>query len=126
VRLIEPAHVPGVILEQAVDCLHDVPPAAVVGCNGQCEARIRGCAQLGFVDERYEARLEAGEISHHLEADIVLVQLGHLALQSTDEKLHQKRHLVGRPPPVLAAEREQGQILDARLDAAAGDPAYRL
>ena len=49
----------------------------------------------------------------------VLGQLVRFLLQNPSEQAEQLLHLVGGARPVLAAEGEQGQVLDARLGACA-------
>jgi hypothetical protein len=45
------------------------------------------------------------------------VQFVDLALQRVEEQLHQPADFLFRPCPVLAGEREQGQRLDAAVEA---------
>jgi hypothetical protein len=124
VRLVEAGAAIRVVAQQPVDCLHDVPAPAVVCGDGEGEPRVGRSQGFGFAHQRDDARLEAGQIAHHFQPDVVLVQPRDLALERAQEQLHQEGHFLRRPAPVLAAEGEQGEVLDAGLDAAAGDRAH--
>jgi len=75
---------------QLVHGLKDVPATAVIGGDGQRQARVIGGLRLAFADQRNQARLERGKIADHLEAHAVGMQLADFALQGADEKIHQK------------------------------------
>ena len=101
------------------DRLQDVPAPAVVRGDRQRRAACcpRSAPRLGDQAPELSARSATGR--RRREPDAVLVQLRDFLLERADEQLHQERDFVGRPAPVLAAEREQRQVLDAALDAGA-------
>jgi hypothetical protein len=81
---------------------------------------------LRLLDQLHQAGVEALAAADHLEADAVGVQPRHFLLQHGDEQLHQEADFFLGPPPILAAEGEQGQVLDAQLAATAGHRAHRV
>src|SRR4051794_34334524 len=54
------------------------------------------------------------------------MQLGNLLLQGNDEQFHQERNFILGTTPVLAAEGEQGQVLNAVRNAGFGNDAHSL
>nr|GEU28237.1 hypothetical protein [Tanacetum cinerariifolium] len=99
------------------DGLHDVPAAAVVGADGDGQARVVGGLALGAGNHGAQLVVKAGQVAHHAQADIIGVHLGHFALERRHEQAHQQRHLFFGAAPVFRAEGKQGQVFDAAIDA---------
>src|SRR5712671_6098755 len=106
--------------------LHQIPAAAVVGCNRERESRVARGELLGALRELDHARPEGRDIADDLQAHLVLVQALGFLLQGGHEQLLERRNLFGGPAPVLRAEGEQRQVFDAAIGARAGDPAHPL
>src|SRR6266852_8366257 len=106
--------------------LHQVPAAAVVGCNRERKPRIARGELLGTVRELDHAWPEGRDIADYLQAHLVLVQALGFLLQGGHEQLLERRNLFGGPSPVLRAEGEQGQVFDAAIGARARDSTHRL
>ena len=54
------------------------------------------------------------------------MHLRNLDIERTRKELHQDRHLLGGPAPVLARECEQRQVFDAELDGCADGGTHGL
>src|SRR4051812_8851893 len=117
---------PGMVLQEAVERLHDVPAAAIVRRNGEREAAVPLGQLLRLLDQPADLRIEATQIAHHLEPHAVAMQLFHLVGEGALEELHEQRHFLRRTAPVLRAEREQGQVFDAPLRARLDRRPHRL
>ena len=96
--------------------LDDVPPSSVVGGDGEGESGVLSGEPLRVLDLVEELPLEWAAVTDHLQADVELVHLGDLPPQDLDEEAHEEGDLVRGPSPVLAAEGEDGDELDAKLD----------
>src|SRR5689334_11968416 len=116
----------GVVAAAAVGRLQDVPAPAVVGGDGEREPLVARGELLAAADELDDARVEARDVAHDLEADAVLVELADFLLERLEEELHEEGDFVGGAAPVLAREREQRQELHALLVAGLHHLAHRL
>ena len=115
VRLARPLG--GARLRRAARGLRDVPAAAVVGADRQVQLGVALGLLLRLGDQAAQLRVEGRHVADHAHPDAELDQLVDLAPQRADEQLHQRRDLVGGTAPVLGAEREQRQVLDAAFPA---------
>src|SRR5258707_8402912 len=106
--------------------LHQIPAAAVVGCNRERESRIARGELLGAVRELDHARPEGCDVTDYLQAHLVLVQPLGFLLQGGHEQLLEGRNLFGGSAPVLRAEGEQGEVFDAPVGARTRDLTHRL
>jgi hypothetical protein len=70
----------GLRLQHAIDRLHDVPAAAVIGGDSQIQTGISGRQVFRVADELDQTRLEAREVADYAQPDAVLVQSGNLLL----------------------------------------------
>src|SRR6267154_1174144 len=106
--------------------LHQIPAAAVVGCNRERESHVARGEFFGAVRELDHARPEGRDIADDLQAHLVLVQALGFLLQGGHEQLLERRNLFGGSAPVLGAEGEKGQVFDADIGARTRDSTHRL
>src|SRR2546421_2809159 len=111
---------------QAAQRLQDVPATAVVRGDAQRQPAVFRREPLALLDQQADLRIEAPDVAHHLEADAVAMHALELAGERGLEELHQQRHLLGRPAPVLGAEGEQRQIFNAAFGAVLHRDAHRF
>ena len=104
----------------------DVPTATVVHGHVHVERAVARSARHGGFHALAQLGGERCEVAHEANANAVAVKLVHLAVDRLEEQLHQRRHLAGRPLPVLAGEGEQRQRRDALAQAEFHGLAYRL
>jgi hypothetical protein len=93
--------------DEFADGLHDVPPAAVAGADGQVQPRVLLRGVFRLADQRPQRRVERRQVADDAQPDALFLQLGDFALQRGDEQPHQRADFVLGPLPVLRAEGEQ-------------------
>ncbi len=111
---------------QLVDGLQDIPAATVVGGDGQGQPGIVGGQRLAFANQRQQARFECHQIANHPQPHAIGMEPTDLALQRTDEQVHQKGHFLHRPAPVFRRKGEQGQVADVARNAGLDQRTHRL
>ena len=116
----------GLFGQQRMGCLQDVPAATVVRANCQRELPVQRGLGFGTFDQVNQLVVEARQIADDFQANSRSVHLGNFLLQHQPEQLHQDRHLLGRPAPVLGRECEQGQVFDTALAAGPHRFAHRF
>src|SRR5207342_2283342 len=96
--------------------LCDVPAAAVAGGDGQVQARVAGGLHFRGSHARTDGFGEAFALANEADAHAAAVEFVDLALERTQEQLHQCADFVFRTSPVLAGKCEQGERLDAGFE----------
>ena len=99
--------------------LHDVPAPAVVGGDGQGQARVARGPRFAGADQLADARLERRGVADHAQADAVLVELGDFLLEARARKAASASRPRRRGRRQFSLEGEQRQELDAAGDAGA-------
>src|SRR5512147_2193944 len=89
--------------------LGNVPAPAIVGAYRQVQACVVRGPLLRLRDKSPQIGIEREGLADDAHAHAEFHQLVHFPLQRDHEQPHQRGDLVGRPPPVLRAERKECQ-----------------
>ena len=100
--------------------IDDLAPAAVVEGKDHVHGRVAPgqCLSVGNPVEQHRRNAGIFQVTHEADTHTEVVQFVATSLEEVDVEVHEERHLVLLPAPVLGRERVHRQPLDAHLEGA--------